>query len=91
MNRAERAATQRRAGTELEWPSPLTIKSIVKYPSPVLRAANQRVAVFGEPLQKLADEMFNVMYQCGPAPPPESTRAAVSCATCWDQEHCQVP
>jgi hypothetical protein len=48
----------------LEWDNPLTLNSILKYPHPKLRAKNASVSVFGEPLQKLADEMFEVMYQC---------------------------
>eukprot|EP00193_Tetraselmis_chui_P022968 CAMPEP_0177777364 /NCGR_PEP_ID=MMETSP0491_2-20121128/15315_1 /TAXON_ID=63592 /ORGANISM="Tetraselmis chuii, Strain PLY429" /LENGTH=284 /DNA_ID=CAMNT_0019296433 /DNA_START=136 /DNA_END=990 /DNA_ORIENTATION=- len=49
--------------TKLEWKSPLTLDSIVKYPSPVLRAPNGRVATFGDDLKQLAAEMFEVMYQ----------------------------
>jgi hypothetical protein len=52
-------------GTQLQWESPLTLKSIVKYPSPILRAPNAQVGVFGEPLKKLAAEMLDVMYLCG--------------------------
>lgn len=54
------------AGTELSWESPLTLDSIVKYPSPILRRQNQRVGTFGPQLQKLADEMFDVMYKRAP-------------------------
>jgi peptide deformylase len=39
------------------------VKSILKYPHPKLRAPNGRVTEFGEPLKKLTNEMFNVMYQ----------------------------
>lgn len=49
--------------TELEWDSPLTLESILKYPHPKLRAPNARIGVFGEPLQRLANEMFDVMYR----------------------------
>mmetsp|Transcript_34717 Transcript_34717/g.86891 ORF Transcript_34717/g.86891 Transcript_34717/m.86891 type:complete len:278 (-) Transcript_34717:110-943(-) len=49
--------------TKLEWKSPLTLDSIEKYPSPVLRAPNGRIATFGEDLKKLAAEMLEVMYQ----------------------------
>lgn len=52
-----------RADAELAWESPLSVKSILKYPHPKLRAPNGRVKDFGEPLQKLANEMFAVMYQ----------------------------
>ena len=41
----------------------MSLKSIIKYPHPKLRAPNGRVKDFGEPLQKLTDEMFEVMYQ----------------------------
>eukprot|EP00951_Prasinocladus_malaysianus_P007248 scaffold52096_cov30-Prasinocladus_malaysianus.AAC.1 len=49
--------------TKLEWDSPLTLDSIVKYPDPVLRAPNGRVATFDDDLKKLAAEMLEVMYQ----------------------------
>jgi hypothetical protein len=55
------------AGRELQWASPLTLDSIVKYPDPKLLAPNAKVGVFGEPLKKLAAEMFDVMYKCAPA------------------------
>ena len=48
--------------TKLEWDSPLTIKSIVKYPDPRLRAPNGRIATFDDDLKKLAAEMMDVMY-----------------------------
>lgn len=51
------------AEAELAWESPLSVQSILKYPHPKLRVPNGRVKDFGEPLQKLADEMFEVMYQ----------------------------
>ena len=54
----------RRAGSKLEWKSPLTVDDIRKYPDPVLRAPNAKVGVFGEPLKALAAEMFDVMYKC---------------------------
>jgi hypothetical protein len=55
--------TRSAAEAELTWESPLSLKSIIKYPHPKLRAPNGRVKDFGEPLQKLANEMFEVMYQ----------------------------
>lgn len=51
------------AASELVWESPLSLKSILQYPHPKLRAKNGSVKDFGAPLQKLADEMFDVMYQ----------------------------
>lgn len=54
------------AVTSVEWDSPLSINSILKYPHPKLRAQNASISVFGEELQKLANEMFEVMYQYVP-------------------------
>ena len=42
------------------WESPL---SVVKYPDPVLRAPNATIECFDENLAKLAEEMFEVMYE----------------------------
>ena len=39
----------------------------MKYPDPRLRAKNATIKVFGERLQELADELFEVMYQYGPS------------------------
>lgn len=36
---------------------------IVLYPDPRLRAVNAKVGVFGEPVKRLAAEMFRVMYE----------------------------
>jgi peptide deformylase len=47
------------AVTTLSWESPLTI---LKYPDPRLRAPNAPVGCFDESLKKLAEEMFEVMY-----------------------------
>eukprot|EP00249_Psilotum_nudum_P004919 c18418_g2_i1 orf=243-806(+) len=44
----------------LNFESPL---HIVLYPDPRLRAKNKRINVFDENLQKLAEEMFDVMYR----------------------------
>jgi hypothetical protein len=52
------------AVTELKWDGPLSLKSVLRYPDPRLRAPNARIACFGDQLQKLADEMFNIMYKC---------------------------
>ena len=50
---------QKQIVTKIEWQSPL---SIVQYPDPRLRAVNGRVGVFDENLERLAKEMFEVMY-----------------------------
>jgi len=53
----------------LTWEGPL---EIIKYPDPRLRAKNAPITDFGENLQKLAEEMFQVMYDddgCGLAAP----------------------
>eukprot|EP00890_Picochlorum_soloecismus_P000508 jgi/Picsp_1/1458/NSC_04937-R1_peptide deformylase len=42
------------------WESPL---SVVKYPDPVLRAPNATIECFDDNLAKLAEEMFEVMYE----------------------------
>lgn len=42
----------------------MTLKDIVKYPDPRLRAPNATIKVFGERLQDLANELFDVMYKC---------------------------
>jgi len=42
------------------WESPL---SVVKYPDPLLRAPNATIECFDENLAKLAEEMFEVMYE----------------------------
>ena len=47
------------AVTTLQWESPLTI---LKYPDHRLRAPNAPIGCFDESLQKLANEMFEVMY-----------------------------
>jgi len=49
--------------TKLEWDSPLTLDSIIKYPDPRLRAENARITAFGDDLKKLAAEMFDIMYK----------------------------
>ncbi|KAL4445735.1 hypothetical protein ABPG77_008934 [Micractinium sp. CCAP 211/92] len=46
--------------TKLEWQAPL---AVLQYPDPRLRAVNARIGVFDETLRKLAEEMFEVMYQ----------------------------
>lgn len=46
--------------TSLEFDAPL---SIVMYPDPRLRAVNAKIGVFGEPVKRLAKEMFRVMYE----------------------------
>ncbi|KAI7842309.1 hypothetical protein COHA_003949 [Chlorella ohadii] len=46
--------------TNLEWQSPL---SVVRYPDPRLRAQNARIGAFDDTLRRLAEEMFEVMYQ----------------------------
>ena len=46
--------------TKLEWQSPL---AVLRYPDPRLRAQNGRIGVFDESLRKLAEEMFEVMYE----------------------------
>eukprot|EP00471_Norrisiella_sphaerica_P005238 CAMPEP_0184489672 /NCGR_PEP_ID=MMETSP0113_2-20130426/16080_1 /TAXON_ID=91329 /ORGANISM="Norrisiella sphaerica, Strain BC52" /LENGTH=225 /DNA_ID=CAMNT_0026873227 /DNA_START=302 /DNA_END=979 /DNA_ORIENTATION=- len=55
--------------SEIQWKGPL---AVVKYPDPRLRAENQNISQFGQPLQELANEMFEVMYEddgCGLAAP----------------------
>lgn len=54
--------------TELAFDAPL---SIVLYPDPRLRAVNAKIGVFGEPVKRLAEEMFRVMYEyvCGHVTP----------------------
>ena len=47
------------AAGKLEWQSPL---SIIRYPDPRLRATNARIQRFDAQLKRLADEMFEVMY-----------------------------
>lgn len=47
------------AVTELAWESPLRV---LRYPDPRLRAINGIVAVFDDSLKRLAQEMFEVMY-----------------------------
>ncbi|XP_030469982.2 peptide deformylase 1B, chloroplastic/mitochondrial [Syzygium oleosum] len=44
---------------DLQFEAPL---KIVEYPDPVLRAKNKRIGTFDDNLKKLADEMFDVMY-----------------------------
>lgn len=44
----------------LDFETPL---KIVLYPDPRLRAKNKRINVFDEKLEKLADEMFDIMYR----------------------------
>lgn len=44
----------------VQWTSPL---SIVKYPDPVLRAPNAIIDCFDDSLRRLAEEMFEVMYE----------------------------
>lgn len=46
--------------TELSFDTPL---NIVLYPDPRLRAVNAKIGVFGEPVKRLAAEMFRVMYE----------------------------
>ncbi|PSC76281.1 peptide deformylase [Micractinium conductrix] len=46
--------------TKLEWQSPL---AVLPYPDPRLRAVNVRIGVFDDSLRRLAEEMFEVMYQ----------------------------
>lgn len=36
---------------------------MLQYPDPRLRAVNARIGVFDDTLRKLAEEMFEVMYQ----------------------------
>jgi len=36
---------------------------VLQYPHPQLRAPNARVGVFGAELQRLANDMFDVMYR----------------------------
>lgn len=48
------------AVTKLEWQSPL---AVLPYPDPRLRAVNVRIGVFDDSLRRLAEEMFEVMYQ----------------------------
>ena len=60
------------AAGKLEWQSPL---SIIRYPDPRLRAVNARIQRFDSQLKRLADEMFEVMYNgyatlCSPLPSP---------------------
>ncbi|WPT12273.1 Peptide deformylase 1B [Picochlorum sp. SENEW3] len=43
----------------VQWTSPL---SIVKYPDPVLRAPNAIIDCFDDNLRRLAEEMFEIMY-----------------------------
>ncbi|KAK7339541.1 hypothetical protein VNO77_20215 [Canavalia gladiata] len=45
---------------DLEFVAPL---QIVKYPDPKLRARNKRIVTFDDNLQKLVQEMFDVMYK----------------------------
>eukprot|EP01025_Chloroclados_australasicus_P038465 TRINITY_DN3963_c0_g2_i1.p1 TRINITY_DN3963_c0_g2~~TRINITY_DN3963_c0_g2_i1.p1 ORF type:complete len:251 (+),score=30.41 TRINITY_DN3963_c0_g2_i1:23-754(+) len=45
--------------SKLEWKSPLRI---VKYPDPILRAQNLKIKSFDESVSKLANEMFEFMY-----------------------------
>lgn len=61
---------QQHAANSLEWKSPLTLKDIVKYPDPRLREKNATIKVFGDRLQHLADELFDVMYKYGSYIPP---------------------
>eukprot|EP00892_Ulva_mutabilis_P011863 jgi/Ulvmu1/9049/UM005_0142.1 len=60
---ADRNAEQVPIANTLEWKSPLTLNDMVKYPDPRLRAPNATIKVFGERLQELADELFDVMYK----------------------------
>lgn len=46
--------------TSLDFEAPL---DIVMYPDPRLRAVNAKIGVFGEPVKRLAKEMFRVMYE----------------------------
>lgn len=46
--------------TKLEWQSPL---GVLRYPDPRLRAQNARIGVFDDSLRRLAEEMFEVMYE----------------------------
>ncbi len=50
----------------VHWSSPL---EVLQYPHPKLRALNARLssAAFGPDLQRLAAEMFDVMYRRAPA------------------------
>ena len=57
-------APTRLAGNKLEWKSPLTMDDMVRYPDPRLRRPNDTIATFGDDLKRLANEMFDVMYQC---------------------------
>lgn len=43
------------------WESPLCI---AQYPDPVLRAKNATIECFDDSLRKLAEEMFEIMYEC---------------------------
>ena len=45
---------------ELHWHSPL---QIIRYPDPRLRAANARIGVFDESLEKLGRELLDTMYK----------------------------
>ena len=36
---------------------------MVRYPDPRLRAQNARIGAFDDTLRRLAEEMFEVMYQ----------------------------
>lgn len=45
---------------ELHWHSPL---QIIRYPDPRLRAANARIGVFDESLEKLGRELLDTMYE----------------------------
>lgn len=45
--------------TNLEWASPLRV---LPYPHPLLRAPNLAVGAFDDTLRRLAEEMFEVMY-----------------------------
>jgi hypothetical protein len=56
------AAQERRAAAGQQRRAPL---AIVKYPSPVLRAANEDVTIFDAELAQLARDMFNIMYRRG--------------------------
>ena len=52
-----------RAGSgagSVQFSTPLTIR---RYPDPVLRAENEKVTVFDEKLEALAEEMFHIMYR----------------------------
>lgn len=48
------------AVTKLEWQSPL---EVLRYPDPRLRAPNARIGAFDDSLRRLAEEMFEVMYE----------------------------